>query len=392
MNGNTMNKFVYVSHEFRTLYQSMYFKNTQKVWDTSWADEDFKEQLEFKLQEEQHMLRKYTRPHTAYLNDIEGETELVFNMSMKHFGEPQKYEWTADLTEKFTDLLMEKAISIRDKGRKIQVLYSGGIDSSAALLALYEVCPKDQIEVVMGRTGEGGAGFRAKDQTDPVKQNPWMFDNIVKHLDHTFTDDLNGYCDPSKYVFITGNEADRLFGSTGYTLMTQYSKPDGADYQEHWGKAPTDELDENWQWNQNRWWGITRYTYLMQSFRMMANISCDKIDMDNYQPMFFDRKMLQFAINLHIQKKHKWYNCGALADEKKFRDGKMWIRDAIFDITKNSWVSYNMHKTISSATDLNKRQSVPLPLRLKVLAITEDGTVVNRKNLMEYVCRESFTI
>ena len=35
--------------------------------------------------------------------------------------------------------------------KEIDVLYSAGLDSVCILLALYEVCPKDQLHVIMGK-------------------------------------------------------------------------------------------------------------------------------------------------------------------------------------------------------------------------------------------------
>jgi hypothetical protein len=397
MNGNIMNKFVYVSKAFRKALQNFLnidSKTGNRFWDNSWADEDFLEELRFKLKEEQYYLRKSTRPENTYLNDIQGETEFVFNMSMKHFGEPQEYEWTDGLPESLTDLIMDKAKSIADMGKKIQILYSGGVDSSLAVIALNEVCEKDQLEIIMGRYEGGGIADRNSNQASgtPIENNPWMFNNIIKHLDWKFTENLNGYCDPNQYVFVTGCEADRLFGSTGYTKMTQYSRPDGEDYKIYVGEPPTDENPEHWQWNQDRWWGITRYTYLIQSFRLLENISNDYIDLNNFQPMFFDRRMLQFAINLHIEKKHKWYNCGGLAKQEHFMNGKMWVRDAIFDLTKNKEQAYGMIKTASCEADINKKNVSPCWRNNEVLAITENGTVVNKRNIMDYLNRESLTI
>ena len=42
--------------------------------------------------------------------------------------------------------------------------------------------------------------------------------------------------------------------------------------------------------------------------------------------------------------------------------------------------------------DMSARMRLPLPTNFNVLAITDDGTVVNRRNLMDYMNPDSLTI
>jgi hypothetical protein len=42
--------------------------------------------------------------------------------------------------------------------------------------------------------------------------------------------------------------------------------------------------------------------------------------------------------------------------------------------------------------DVQYEHSVPLSSNFNVLAITEDGTVVNRHNIMDYMNKEALTI
>ena len=41
-------------------------------------------------------------------------------------------------------------IDISTMDKEIEILYSGGIDSVAIMYALVEVCPKDQLRIIMG--------------------------------------------------------------------------------------------------------------------------------------------------------------------------------------------------------------------------------------------------
>ena len=54
---------------------------------------------------------------------------------------------------------------MRDKGKEIELLYSGGIDSVAVLYALAEVCPRDQLRIFMGdKTPVDIVSIKVKDQ------------------------------------------------------------------------------------------------------------------------------------------------------------------------------------------------------------------------------------
>ena len=372
-----MIKFVYVSNEYRQAWRT-YVEDKNDQWET-WSD-DFKEELEFKFDEERHWLKKCSRPTTWFLNDQLGENQFVFNMSQKH-GHGNTYEYTENLPS-FTDILMNKAENIAKLDRPIDVLYSGGIDSTAVLLALYAVCPKDQLHVIMG----GG--------NSAVENYPWMWSNVIAHLSHEFTDNLKGAADPSTRVFVTGNEADRLFGADGYTMVMKDAQRDldsKYGYSLKKGIKPTTDEKENWQWNWDRWWLLTRHTYLTQSFRFLENITCDKMDMENYQPLFFDKQIQQFAINIHINKEHAWYNSGDLADNERYKRGKMWIRDFVYEMNGDQEYAYEMGKTMMSPT-VQWQYNFPLSPNLNVLAITEDGTIVNKSNIMDYMKKEALTI
>ena len=176
-----------------------------------------------------------------------------------------------------------------------------------------------------------------------------------------------------------------IFGADGYTMMMQNAQRAGDDFKIVEDSAPTTDSPENWQWNWDRWWDITRHTYLTQSFRLLADIQQEKIDIENYQPIFFDKRVQQFAINLHINKEHKWYNSGESADKERYRQGKMWIRDFIYDMNGDKEFAYGGGNTKTEARVFDKRIDGVFKPVYNVLAITEDGTVVNSKNIMDYL-------
>jgi hypothetical protein len=371
-----MRKFCYVSEYMRSAWK-IYFKNEELLWDTSWIDDKFIERFHKKIEKERMHCGRYARPATWFLNDIEEVDTYLFPMSQKHFNGAHeiKYEWTDGLGS-LKDILLQRASDIAARGKLIEIFYSGGIDSTATLLAFNEVCKPDQMKIWM-----------AGEQVIPNNQK--LFDKVIKHLNYEHTLDLVGCADPSKNIFTTGNEADRLFGADGYTLLMANAKRGGRGYVVG-GKdeVPTTDAPENWQWNQDRWWGITKHTYLTQSWRLLINIKCEKMDLDNYQPLFFDKKVLQFAINLHIEGKHKWYNSGRLADADRYREGKIWIRDFIYDLSGDKEYAYGSGKTLSYPEDLSASLKLPLHPEFCVLAIMDDGTVVTRDNLLDFMKKE----
>ena len=373
-----MTKFLMVKGTYRNAWKH-YLQNEDNKWEN--FSKEFKEEFQFKIDQEQHYLRKYARPSHWWLNDQLGVNEFAVNMSRKHFnGDGLKYEYTNNLPS-FKDILLERALKISNMGKKIQLYYSGGIDSTAVVLAFYEVCPKDQLEIIMGG-----------DESLAPKNNPKLFKDIIQHLDFKFTDFLLSAADLSQYVYTTGCEADRLFGADGYTMMMQNAQRDGDDFKIVEDSAPTTDSPENWQWNWDRWWNITRHTYLTQSFRLLGDIQQDKINIENYQPLFFDKRVQQFAINLHIDKEHKWYNSGERADKKRYRQGKIWIRDFIFEMSGDREFAYDGGNTKTPATVFDKRIGGIFKPIYNVLAIAEDGTVVNRKNIMDYLNADCLTI
>tara|TARA_B100000287_G_C20672222_1_gene793848 strand:+ start:2349 stop:3503 length:1155 start_codon:yes stop_codon:yes gene_type:complete len=383
-----MTKFVYVSDEYRQAWQTVLnVRNSDNdLYDgIGWPKftDSFVEEFNFKAQEEEHYILKYTRPRDWFLNDMWGEHEYLFNMS-QHGYTPVPYEYTDNLPS-FSDLMMKRAEELRDTGKEIDLFYSGGIDSVSMLLALIEVCPKDQIRLIMG-------GY-----PDPVHEYPDMYKNIIINLPHVEMDvgDLFGQARMDKNVFTTGCEADQLFGAVGYTLMTIYahidpSQPNGYRVDR---SAPGNLSDpKNRAWNNNRRENKVRNLLLTCSWRFLRNLHVSKVDMANYQPFFLHNDFERYGINLHLDDKMYYYTPSHLeAHKEEYKKCKMMIRDFIYEKTKDADYAYGAPKTITKTTVQNQLQ-VPLSPNWTVLAVTEDGTVVNRENILDFITKECLTI
>jgi len=386
-----MTKFVYVSNEYRLAWEHYVNYNIAQndnalfVAETSgWEkfSNKFVEEFCFQKLEEVQLLEKYTRPKSWFLNDKHGEEQYLFNMSQKYYSEV-KYQFTDGLST-FSDLCMERAIEMRDMGKEIDLFYSGGIDSVAMFLALREVCPKDQIHIIMGSNSS-------------IEEYPKLYEESIKDFPHvTMGDgDLFGLARIDENLFTTGCEADMLYGADGYTLITIYAQ---ADPNNHLGyhidrsKAGNLSDPSNREWNDKRWYEKHRRLYLTQSWRFLRNLHVDHVDMNNYQPFFYHENFERHAINMHMNGEMVYYTPSPLEEHKKqYLKAKMMIRDFIYEKTIDRDYAYGAPKTITYP-NVQKQLLSPLPPDYTVLAVTEDGTVVNRNNIMEFMGRDCLTI
>lgn len=355
-----MNEFVYISDQYRKSWKS-YVDNYDK-WD-HWPvfEEDFIVEFNFLLEKESRQLKKVNRLPTWYLNDSLGDgDEFLFRTNNKFYPKVE-YKYTDGLPS-FRDIMLERATEMRDMGKKIDVLYSGGLDSVAVLLALAEVCPLDQINVVT-------AGW------EPIKEYKKAYEDIIAWTGSTIIEgNIFGAANIKHHLFTTGCEADRLFGSTGYphsrnTNKNRYTYEDDYDY------------------HHSRWWEITQYTLLTQSFRFLQNIK-DDFDMSHYQPFFLCPQIQKFAINQHIDREIVWHT-NTWAKDDDFLNTKMAIRDFIAEYDND--YAYTKTKT-DMPLSVQYGMGMPFQTIYNVMAITSNGKIVNRDNIMDYMDREYLTI
>jgi hypothetical protein len=351
-----MSSFVYVSGDYKNAWLE-YVWNLQKFehWET--FDDDFKSEFDFKFHEQVHSLNKFTRPPSWYLNDKLGKDQFLFKTS-SDFYPVVEYEYTNNLPS-FRDIMLDRATEMRDMGKVIDIFYSGGIDSTAILYALLEVCPKDQLRLIMG---------------DESSVN--IYPKAVENLSYEFAEgNIFGMANIDTNLFTTGCEADRLFGGTGYPHSRNTNEEKFI-------------LETEYEYHHSRWWDITRYTLTTQSFRFLQNIEVSSFDIKNYQPFFLSPQIEKFAINQHFDRDVVWHK-NHWTKPEDFLTTKIAIRDFIAEWDKD--YAYTMVKT-DMPFDVQREIILPLPTNYNVLAITSDGIIVNRKNLMEYMSRDFLDI
>lgn len=303
-----------------------------------------------------------------HLIDRERKINLYYNTTPNIKWIPFQ-EWPQKL---FSECVFESAKSIADKGKTIDLFWSGGLDSNLMLIAFNELGLHKQLRVIMGGPPE----------------TPYLFDKIIKGridyvLDETETlSNTYSLAKPDQHVFVAGSEADPLFGAKG--TLTTFENTD------------TDLFN---QWNTKR-----RFVSCNRIFRFISNYQGDKIDVDNQKSFFHHPEIEKFAINKVLSNemvyydlthegwghKNVWHlNAGYNDDaesQKHYLKCKMPLRDFVYDFTKNKDISYDMKKGVSEfRMRFVKSNKVTFKENfLRVIAITDDGNIISRENFYEY--------
>ena len=172
-------------------------------------------------------------------------------------------------------LLDKKAKEVCSLGRPVDVLWSGGLDSTATLLLLKDRTEKDQLRVIMS---EGS-----------IEEYPLLYDKLVKHLPHVVNREKNFRSEMKKdHITVNANAADTLFGGSGQDIRKNNYF---AGWPLHLKVLP---------------WYKWRFTWLEKTLRDMAGCVYDNVTIeDDYIPqcvsLFDDWNVLQWFINKHIR-------------------------------------------------------------------------------------------
>jgi len=358
------------------IYWSKEFKDNI----TNWLEDNhplFMQEWNYYLLFEKEILwnaghNSYAYDHLTGVIDRTGKNKFLFNTNPLIKWVPfQEYPKT-----NFADCMFETARNIADTGKTIDFLWSGGLDSTASLLAFNELGLEKQLHVIMG--GE--------------LESPDLFEKIVKgRMDYTWDETSSenvffSIAQPNKHVLCTSAEADLMFGDKG-TLAAR-------------GNSIENSFD-CWE-NKRRYYSSTR------TWKYISNFNGDWLDTDNYMPFYMQESIEKWACN-HIiggdmvfyDATHEgwgeplvWHKNAGYNDlaesQKHYLKCKMPIREFIYDITKDKSLSYQMGKNVSAFRLKWKKVSEgestikKTNLNLKNLAITGDGDVITRKNFNDY--------
>ncbi len=278
-------------------------------------------------------------------------------LEYKHYPEVENFD--------VTDALIASAEILASQGKTIDFFWSGGIDSTSALVALNEICPK-QLHVIIGHSTE----------------YPDYYNKVVKHLDHTINVDNNTFkeASPDKHILCPCGHGDEVFGSSG---------PGKANLQ--YEDTP-DKIYETWELKRE-------YKWPTGTLRFMLDWEGDKMDMSNHMPIYVLPPMEKWMVNEHMKGWREALIFGPMDenDPYTFLNGvnnmrdvnylrmKMPLRDHIYKFTKDKEYAYGKTKEVS----LPRGQTLNKP-EYRVWGILDDGTILTKDNISSYDWRDFF--
>ena len=332
-------------------------------------------------QAELDLLAEIKHPPSNTINDMYGEKEFVYNMSNGHFP---NVPYAMKDTLSFNELMSKRSEEICSRNKKIDMLWSGGIDSTAALLALDRFAKKDQLRIISATN-------------NCIDEAPNIYQYVAKKHEVIFDINLFGASSPDTNIYVTGCEADTLMGSTLWRTKIG-EKIDMTD-------------KETIEYIHNSWPQKIRYQLGSRSWRYMSNTTADKIDMSHYSPFYLDRDIIQFFINKHICRDMVYVLARPCPEYLK---SKMDIRNFIIDASGDTEYALSKNKEVNIRPYLppeNKQRAGVLysgtaqPITsatpdggagiksedLRMIAITSDGDIITKENAKDYLTIDVFT-
>jgi len=206
-------------------------------------------------------LKRYQRLCTKFFSvclvDRLGEYNFLFETHSQDTMIPFEYK----KTDRLEDLLYERAYELAKKNEIIQFFWSGGIDSTAALLVLKDVCPKDQFFIQMTPTS--------------IEENPLVWEKLVKNLSHKIYKGEHLFSVANtKYLVVECGSADQLYNSA--TKTTKLST----------------------MTNVKRTWYIRRrFACGHRRYRFFAHSPQHQLKLDNIQPFYDSPDIEQYFMN-----------------------------------------------------------------------------------------------
>ena len=260
----------------------------------------------------------------------------------------------------FSDCMFESVKLLADRGKTIDFFWSGGLDSNACLLAFNELGLHKQLHVIMGG----------------VPESPELFEKVVKgRMDYSWDETSTarvvfGLAKPDEHVLSSCAEFDSLFGHNY-----------GFDADETTAAAEQ-------AWNIKR-----RYYNGKNSWRNIDNFSGDWVNIDNYMPISMQEPLEKWLCNHVIDENiiywditsadwddEDWWKKGIAPNapgQEHYRKCKMPLRDFLYMLTKDEYISYRQPKQASMLKlDLSESR--------RIIAITNDGDCVTIDNFHNF--------
>ena len=317
------------------------------------------------------LVARYFRPSTNWPVDRLGLNNYIFNMKITNeYVEYQDYPEVINMS--YADALIEAAKNLAATGKTIDVMWSGGLDSTAMLLALVEVCPK-QLRVLL--SGEC--------------EYPWIYEKLRNSIDIVVDTNfnINGSINPQDHVWTSGAHADNQWGC----VFEQSEIP------HPYGKGRVVNNPESKD-QQTDWWNFSR-RYLLDSldFRFILDLKIDKINPYNCKSFFLQPVLEKWIINYYRNNEIVYFTMPAKRTDTNYTDNinldvdyrkcKIPMRDAIYQFTGDRDYAYDHLKIASAKRGTDSRvKTLNIYKNLadtenKIFAVLEDGTIIRNKDI-----------
>ena len=369
---NIKNKLLFWTPEFNVLV---------KDWLKSHAP-DILDEFNYSILLEKEIL--YECGKNSYLSHPTGVQDRKGEHGLYNVSALKWIPYEEQPKQSFAECMFESAQSIADKGKTIDFFWSGGLDSTAMLIAFNELGLEKQLHVIMG--GE--------------PEEPELFEKIIKGrmrytLDETATMAIYGIAKPDENVWTSGVEADILLGATS-----------GGGARDN--KFRGNPLAATPRIGTVLWKYIRRYNISNRLYRMVANFDSDWVDINNHSSFYTHESIEKWVINHMIAgdmvhwdighegwgDRHTWQRNAGYNDlapsQKRYLKCKMPLRDFIYDITKDKSLSYQKVKNLSEMRlkwEIVSDGEKPIKknkLPFRNIAFTGDGNVITRENFNDY--------
>lgn len=113
-----------------------------------------------------------------------------------------------EFNKSFSDICDERALflmhKVKNTGRKLAVMYSGGVDSTTLLCSLLKNCSKKDLKDNVVVLLSNGSIYENKN---------FFYDHVIKYFNCVSSFKFPYYLGNDDYLFVSGENADQLFGS-----------------------------------------------------------------------------------------------------------------------------------------------------------------------------------
>ena len=265
------------------------------------------------------------------------------------------------------DLMYQRAEELTNKNNTIQFFWSGGVDSTAALLVLKDICPKDQLLIQMTPTS--------------IEENPVIWNRLVKNFHHNiYTGDHLFEVANTKNVVVECGSADTLWNSTNpfdEKLPSDFFQQKNEEIYSYGTEERYKVITSTNA--KRRWYMRMRFAHSHKRYRFFTHSKEDKLNLNNINPFYDTPNIEQYFMNkiidgtlTHTDRADNIY----LTTKPELRD---IIREYDKDVGDNLLAKLSIRGNETSITKHIQGKKA----NFGVIAITETGKIIRKKDMIK---------